>query len=153
MQKQDKIQLPPYQSVMGFDFGTRRIGVAVGQAVTRTATAAHLVPAKAGVPDWGFLSRIVEQWQPDAFIVGLALNEDGSDSDMSRQAHQFGRRLAARFHRNYHCVNEFLTSFEAEKQAQETGGPASRKPVDAQAARLILESWMNGHEGHQLLRS
>lgn len=150
---QEGVQPPGYQSIMGFDFGMRRIGVAVGQAITRTATAAHLIPAKAGIPDWSKLDRIVKQWQPDAFIIGLPLNEDGTESAMSEEARRFGKKLATRFQRNWHCVNEFLTSFEAEQLCREETGACSRKPMDDQAARLILETWMNSPEGYQLLHS
>ncbi len=143
---------PPYTSVMGFDFGTRNIGIAMGQAITQTANAINPIKARDGIPDWDELARIVEEWQPDAFVVGMPLNMDGSESEMSRRARKFGNRLMARFDRAWHPVDERLTSFEAKEWANRLGhkGHYGSDPVDAMAAQLLLESWMHG-EGAALL--
>ena len=88
---------PTFQRVLGFDFGTRRIGVASGQAVTATASPLAPVPARDGIPAWEQLDALVAEWRPDALIVGLPLNMDDSESELSRLARKFGRRLGARF--------------------------------------------------------
>ena len=143
---------PPYTSVMGFDFGTRNIGIAMGQAVTRTANAITPIKARDGIPDWETLARIVDEWNPDAFVVGIPLNMDGTESEMSRRARKFGNRLMARFDRAWHPVDERLTSFEAKEWAKKLGhkGHYGSDPVDAMAAQLLLESWMND-QGAELL--
>ena len=137
---------------MGFDFGTRNIGIAMGQAITRTANAITPIRAKDGIPNWDELGRIIEEWQPDAFIVGIPLNMDGTESEMSRRARKFGNRLTGRFNKPWHPTDERLTSFEAKEWAGRLGhkGHYGSDPVDAMAAQLILESWMNG-EGAEFL--
>ncbi len=144
---------PTYKSVMGFDFGTRNIGIAMGQAITRTANAIAPIRAKDGIPDWDELGKIIEEWQPDAFVVGIPLNMDGTESEMSRRARKFGNRLHGRFMRPWHPVDERLTSFEAKEWAGRLGhkGHYGSDPVDGMAAQLLLESWMNG-EGVPLLK-
>lgn len=146
------IKKPPYTSVMGFDFGTRNIGIAMGQAITQTANALAPIKARDGIPNWDELARIVEEWNPDAFVVGLPLNMDGTESEMSRRARKFGNRLMARFNRSWYPVDERLTSFEAKEWANRLGhkGHYGSDPVDAMAAQLLLESWMNG-DGAEML--
>ncbi|HEY5717466.1 MAG TPA: Holliday junction resolvase RuvX, partial [Motiliproteus sp.] len=80
---------------LAFDFGTTRIGVAVGQAITATASPLPWIKAKDGVPDWSQLERLVREWQPDALVVGLPLNMDGSLCEMSHRARKFANRLQA----------------------------------------------------------
>ena len=120
---------------MGFDFGMRRIGVAVGQKVTQTASGLTVVRARDGIPKWEYLDKIVLDWQPEKFIVGLPLNMDGSKSEMSQKAHKFSRRLSSRYNIQSEMFDERLTSFEARGHEEKTH-------IDAIAARLILESWL-----------
>ena len=75
--------------VMSFDFGMKRIGVAVGQKVTQTASGLGVVQAFDGIPKWDYLDKIVLDWQPERFIVGLPINMDGSNSEMSKKAQKF----------------------------------------------------------------
>lgn len=129
--------------ILAFDFGTRRIGVAVGQAVTQTATPLTPIAAKDGVPDWQKLEAVVAEWQPEAFVIGLPLNMDGSVSEMSHRARKFANRLQARFDRPSYLMDERLTSHEAKGIHLSQGGAADFKAhsVDGLAAQLILESW------------
>ena len=120
---------------MGFDFGMKRIGVAVGQKVTQTASGLTVVQACDGIPRWEYLDKIVLDWQPEKFIVGLPLNMDGSKSEMSQKAHKFSRRLSSRYNIQSEMFDERLTSFEARGHEEKTH-------IDAIAARLILESWL-----------
>ena len=120
---------------MGFDFGMRRIGVAVGQKVTQTASGLTVVRARDGIPKWEYLDKIVLDWQPEKFIVGLPLNMDGSKSEMSQKAHKFSRRMSSRYNIQSEMFDERLTSFEARGHEEKTH-------IDAIAARLILESWL-----------
>jgi len=121
---------------MGFDFGTGKIGVAVGQTVTRTASALAVIRARDGKPDWDQLDTLVAEWQPQLFVVGLPLNMDDSISEMAEAAKRFGRRLEGRYQTPFSMMDERLTSFEARETATED-------EIDAIAARLILESFMN----------
>lgn len=134
----------PYSSILAFDFGTKRIGVAAGQAVTGTATPLAPVPARDGIPDWPALEALVAEWQPAALVVGLPLNMDDSESALSQLARKFGRRLAARFGLPVFLCDERLSSHAArgllaDVQARRRGKlPA----LDSTAAVLIAEAWL-----------
>lgn len=134
--------------ILAFDFGTRRIGVAVGQAVTETATPLSPITAKDGVPDWQKLEMLIAEWQPEAFVIGLPLNMDGSVSEMSHRARKFANRLQARFDCPSYLMDERLTSHEAKGIHLAQGGVADFKAnsVDGLAAQLILESWFREPE-------
>ncbi|MBO6656002.1 MAG: Holliday junction resolvase RuvX [Pseudomonadales bacterium] len=121
---------------MAFDFGTTKIGVAVGQKITGTATPLSIVPARDGIPDWEAMDRLIEEWQPKEFVVGLPINMDGTESDMSLAAEKFSRRLHGRYNIPAHLMDERLSTFEAKSYDGDPG------QVDAIAAKLILESWL-----------
>lgn len=123
------------ETVMAFDFGLGKIGVAVGQSVTGTATPVMIIRAKEGTPDWAVVERLIKEWGPGQLVVGLPLNMDGSESEMSERAARFGRRLAGRYNLPVTTMDERLTSREAAELAK------PGEPVDAIAAQLILESW------------
>lgn len=128
-------------TLLGFDFGPRKIGVAVGQTVTGTATALETVRAQGQRPDWKRLEAIIREWQPDAAVVGLPFNMDDSEEALSERVHRFARQLNGRFGLSVHLVDERLTSLEARRQIKVGLGTADDR-VDAHAARLILESWL-----------
>lgn len=132
--------------VMGFDYGTKRIGVAVGQKVTGTANAVGIIKARDGIPNWDQLDALVKEWQPSLFVVGLPLNMDDTMSDMGVRASRFARRLHGRYHLPAEMMDERLSTFEARSVQQESRDNPSAgdsDPLDAIAARLILESWLN----------
>ena len=83
--------------ILAFDFGTRRIGVAVGNELLHSARELTPLPARDGIPDWNVVTRLIEEWQPDLFVVGLPLNMDGTESLMSTRARKFGNRLHGRY--------------------------------------------------------
>lgn len=130
---------------LGFDFGTRQIGVAVGQAITGQARELCVLKAQNGVPDWTRVEALIREWQPDALVVGLPLNMDGTPSDMSARAERFARQLSGRFGLPAHTHDERLTTFEAKgerlRQSGQRGG-YREQPVDALAAALLLEGWL-----------
>lgn len=121
---------------MGFDFGSKKIGVAVGQSVTGTATPVGIVKAREGKPDWAQLDRLVREWEPVLMVVGLPLNMDDTMSEMGEAASRFGRRLNGRYHLQVEMVDERLSTFEAR-------GMSENEQVDAIAAKLILETFLN----------
>jgi putative Holliday junction resolvase len=122
--------------VMAFDFGMRKIGIAVGQPITATATPITIVTATDGIPDWRIIEQLIDEWQPVLLVIGLPLNMDNSESNMSRLARKFARKLNGRFNIAFEMMDERLTSFEVR--------PASRddsRPFDHLSAQLILESY------------
>lgn len=129
--------------VMAFDFGTRRIGVAVGQELLATGQPVALIPARDGIPDWHQIEALLTEWQPDLVVVGLPLNMDDSENEMCARARKFGKRLHGRFHVPVEMVDERLTSFEAKGDVMAAGGSRDfgRHGVDDRAAVLILETW------------
>ena len=129
--------------VMAFDFGTSKIGVAVGQRITGTATPLAVVSAKDGIADWSALDRLIEEWQPKEFVVGLPINMDGTESDMSVAAEKFSRRLTGRYHKSATLVDERLSTYEASLH----GKPDQ---TDAIAAKLILETWLASRSGPEV---
>ena len=124
---------------LGFDFGSKKIGVASGQSLTGTASPIDIIKANNGIPNWDDIGKLVQQWQPQLIIVGLPLNMDGTESDLSLRAKKFARRLAA----NYSCavglMDERLTSREARELL------SHNDQVDHIAVVLILESWFNSN--------
>lgn len=133
------------QRLLGFDYGTRQIGVAVGQTLTRNAQPLRVLKARDGVPDWQQIAALIDEWKPDALVVGLPLNMDGSPSDMSARAQKFARRLEGRYQLTVHCVDERLSTFEAKQTLRDSRRtPSSYRddPVDALAAALLLQTWL-----------
>lgn len=132
------------KTLLAFDYGTKNIGVAVGQTITASARSLPPLKAKDGVPDWSQIEKLLAEWKPDLVLVGLPLNMDDSESELSARAKKFGNRLNGRFGVKIEMVDERLTSFEAKGEVMSRGGSRDYKnnPVDSIAARLILESWL-----------
>jgi putative Holliday junction resolvase len=124
-------------TLLCFDYGHKRIGVAVGQQVTGTASALEIVLVRHGRPDWDRIGALMREWGPGAVIVGTPLNMDGTRQPATDAADRFARRLAGRFGIRVHRVDERLTTFVARKAI----APGER--ADAEAARIMLESWMS----------
>jgi len=135
--------------ILAFDFGTRRIGVAVGNELLASARELTPLPARDGIPDWAVVARLVEEWHPDLFVVGLPLNMDGSESVMSTRARKFGKRLYGRYGLPCEMVDERGSTREAKALARDAGhrGNYRERGVDGIAAVLILESWFARGEG------
>jgi len=140
--------LNTHQTILAFDFGTSFIGVAVGQSITATATPLPALKARDGIPDWIQLEQLISEWRPQMLVVGLPLNMDGSESEMSARAKKFAQRLRGRFGLPCELWDERLSSFEArgelleQNRQQKSGGKKFReRGIDSLSARLILESW------------
>ncbi len=133
------------RSVLAFDFGLVQIGVAVGNTLLRSTQPLAILRAREGIPDWQALEQLVRDWQPDLLLVGDPLNMDGSDSELCERARKFARRLHGRLGLPVTMVDERLTSFEAKQVSREQGhrGNYKRRPIDSQAAELVLQSWLN----------
>ena len=133
------------RTILGFDFGMKNIGVAVGQELTYTANPLTVIKAKDGIPNWNEIAALLQQWKPQLLIVGLPLNMDGSEQEMTAAARRFGNRLNARFKLPVDWQDERLTTFEALDQLGINSKMQSntRGDVDRISAQLILQSWLN----------
>lgn len=140
----DALAATPADSVLGFDYGTRLIGVAVGN---RLSGSRALTTVNHGdQPDWRRLDALVQEWRPAFLVVGLPLRIDGGEQAMSRAARGFASILEQRYGLNVRLVDERLTSNEAARRfaEQRASGTARRKhaaTIDAIAAQVILENW------------
>ena len=128
--------MPERGYVLAFDFGLKHIGVAVGQSVTQTASGLTTLAADNGTPDWIEIDRLITQWRPTQLLVGLPLNMDDSESDMSLAARAFADLLGSRSALPVSMVDERLTSFAAKQLS-----PGQNHEV---AAALIAEGWLQG---------
>ena len=133
--------------VLAFDFGRRRIGVACGDTVSRSATPLEAVPVNAGGPRWEMIDALLREWQPTLAVVGLPYNVDGSDSAMTVVAREFAADLGHRCRLQVVLVDERYSSREAEarlKSARASGlrrHRVAKADIDAEAACVILERW------------
>ena len=131
--------------VLAFDFGTRQIGLAVGQTLTASGRPLAVLKARDGQPNWQQVADYIKQWQPDVLIVGLPLNMDGSESPFCQRARKFARRLQGRMVLPVKMVDERLSTAEA-KSRSERPNSYRENPVDSEAACLILETWLQNPE-------
>jgi putative Holliday junction resolvase len=133
------------RTFLGFDFGEKFIGVAVGSDFTRQAQPAATVPAHAAGPDWGIIDRLVSDWRPAELVVGLPLNMDDSPNRLTRAARRFGNELKARYNLPVHMVDERLTTLSAKRDLYDAGIPARhhKQHLDRLAAQAILQSFLN----------
>ena len=133
--------------VLAFDFGRRRIGVACGDTVSRSARALTAIANFDSGPEWRGVDSVLRAWQPALVVVGLPYNADGTQSPMSRAAGSFARDVEARYALPVHRVDERYSSLEAEarlKALRESGAmkrKIARTDIDAVAACIILERW------------
>jgi putative holliday junction resolvase len=142
-----RLQAP--QIVLAFDFGLRRIGVACGDTVSRSAAHAHaLACGSRGVP-WEAVDAVIREWRPGVLVVGLPYNVDDSESAAAARARSFAGELAARYALPVELVDERYSSLEALDRLQQARASGLRKrrvakgDVDAAAARVILERWFS----------
>ena len=124
------------QTLLCFDNGEKRIGVAVGQSVTSSATALQTIPVVNKKPDWEKIRILVSEWAPDKFIVGHPLTLEGERQKMTDAAEHFSRQLEHRFKLSVDLISEQLSSYEARRELKST------RDLDPTSARLILETWL-----------
>ncbi len=131
------------RTVIGFDFGKKYIGIAVGQEITGSASPLGSIKAKDGIPHWDSLSHYLKEWQPDLIIVGLPLNMDGSEQQLTKDAKKFGNKISGRYGLKVEFQDERLTTADAKEQLFSRGGYKNLKKdnIDAESARLIIESF------------
>jgi putative Holliday junction resolvase len=136
-------------TVIGFDFGEKRIGVAVGETATGIANPLGAIAESANDARFRAIEKLVDEWKPGTFVVGRPKHADASEHAVAKLAEKFGRRLAARHKLPVVFVDETLTSAEAEASLR---GHRTRAPragdVDALAATLILQSYLDDPAAH-----
>jgi putative Holliday junction resolvase len=142
-------RLPAAQLVLAFDFGRKRIGVACGDTLSRTATVLSGVMNGVQGPRWQTVDTLLKEWQPTVLVVGLPYNADGSESAMSAEARSFAAALTLRYALPVRLIDERYSSLEAEARlkSQRAAGLRKRRlgraDVDAAAAGVILERWFS----------
>lgn len=130
-------------TLLAFDFGTKSIGVAVGQRITGTARPLTALKANDGTPDWNLIERLLKEWQPDDVIVGLPLNMDGTEQPLTARARKFANKIHGRFGVSVKLHDERLSTVEARAGLFEHGGfrALNKGSVDSASAVIILESY------------
>ena len=133
--------------VIGFDYGKKRTGIASGQTITNTATPLVTLTQIEGNPDWDGIQQQIEQWQPDALIIGIPYQLDGTESAMTKASLHFADCLKKRFNLPVHEINEALSSYEAEDTLKKTTKITqhNKHEVDKIAAAVIVQSWLDQH--------
>lgn len=135
----------PITSVLGFDYGHKRIGVATGQTITGTASPLTTVFVQSDDSHWQQIDELVTQWKPDALLVGIPYLLDGSETDMSRSARDFKNTLQQRFGLPVYLVDETLSSYQAEailKQNMKID-QHNKAEIDKMAAAVIVQGWLD----------
>jgi putative holliday junction resolvase len=141
------------ETVLAFDFGLKRIGIAAGDSVTRAATPKAAAVSGSHGPDWEALARVVRDYRPARLVVGAPYNADGSEGALTARARAFAAELERRFALPVHLVDERFSSLEATAQlsARRASGERRRRvqraDIDSAAAAVILGRWFAG-EGH-----
>lgn len=143
--------------ILGFDFGMRHIGVAVGQSLTGTATPIGTIAAKDGIPNWEEIKACIVQWRPSQIVVGIPLHMDGSEQLLTHAARRFAERLIERYQLPVMPVDERLSSWEAKRRIVEQAefsktkerGKVKKKTrkeavadLNAAAAAILVEQWL-----------
>ncbi len=134
-------------SVLGFDFGLKRTGVAIGNTLTGLATPLCTLRSVDNHPDWHGITQLIEEWRPETLVVGVPYLLDGKSSSMTAKAEKFSRQLEGRYMLPVDTINEQLSSLEAEQRLKLSRQAGRKKKIkkeeiDQLAAAIILESWI-----------
>ena len=132
-------------SVLGFDYGKKRIGIATGQTITNTATPCITIEQVDGNPDWPAIAELIEQWKPQSLIIGMPYHTDGSENKMTAAARQFAFELEKRFKLPVIEINEALSSNEAEEILKQNIkiNQQNKHEIDRMAAAVIVQRWLD----------
>ena len=137
------------RTLLGFDYGKKRIGVAVGQEITGTARGLVTLANIQQQPDWDKISAIIAQWHPQLLVVGLPVNMDGSPHELETVVRDFGESLKTRYNLPVEWIDERLSSREAEAiladQIPARHRQREKQEIDKLAAAIILQSWLHHH--------
>ena len=135
------------QTLLAFDFGTRFIGIAVGDTETRCAHPLDLIDAEDNATRFARIGTLIAEWSPARLVVGLPQSLDGTDTDMTRRAHRFARQLEARFKLRVEMADERLSSASAQEllSSRGRGGRGEKHESHALAAQIILQGFLDEH--------
>ncbi len=134
-------------TVLAFDFGLRRIGVAVGEMMLGTARPLTTIAAQANDARFAAIGKLIDEWRPAALVVGLPLSLDGETGDMTERCQRFARQLEGRYRLPVALVDERLTSTDAEARLRDRGLDWRRRKatLDAEAAAILLQAYLDSH--------
>jgi putative Holliday junction resolvase len=140
-----KIGYPKNLTFLGFDFGLKNIGVAVGQSVTKTATPLAIINGANDKILWQQIAKLIKTWHPNVLVLGVPLNMDGTAQEMTKAARQFAQQLQVFSGLPVYEMDERLTTKSAREKVYMQGGykALQKEAIDSIAAQLILESWMH----------
>ena len=134
------------ETYLGFDFGNKKIGTAVGQLMTKTASPLMTIRSLNQTPDWDKISGLISEWQPTGLVVGVSRQADGSDNIITPRMLKFCRQLNGRYNLPVFQVDEALSTFEAKQMLYDdlhVNASQLWEVQDQLAAQLILQSWLN----------
>ena len=139
----------PIETVIGFDYGTSWIGIAVGQTLTAQARPLTAIKSFKQSPDWEAISLLISEWKPQKLIVGLPTSDYSETKYMTDKASRFSRQLHGRFHIDTHLIDERLTTREAYTLAIDSDSRKSKSEIDSLSAVLITETWLREYQRQQ----
>ncbi len=145
----DPLAFKSSDTFLGFDFGTKKIGVSIGQLTTKTANSLQTLRSPNQTPNWQAIEKLVQEWQPAGFVVGISRQHDGTDNPVTPKMLKFCRQLNGRFNLPVHQQDEMLSTFEAKQMLFDDVHVNATKlwaVQDELAAQLILQSWLNQQE-------
>ena len=122
--------------ILAFDFGTKKIGVAVGQTSTFTSSPLQVISSKDNKVNWNEIIILLDEWKPELIIVGKPLNMDGTDSEIMKEVDRFFLKLKDIYDAKYEYIDERLTTFEAKQILEDRNSL-----VDASAAKILIDNW------------
>tara|TARA_Y200000002_G_scaffold23440_2_gene17791 strand:+ start:9689 stop:10081 length:393 start_codon:yes stop_codon:yes gene_type:complete len=125
--------------ILAFDFGEKKIGVAVGQTSTNTSSPLKIIFNYHGETNWDEIKEILYEWKPELILVGKPLNMDDSESKIMRKVDKFYKHLTTLYDSKYEYVDERLTTFEAREILKDNKSDM----VDANAAKILIDNWLN----------
>ena len=125
--------------IVAFDFGEKKIGVAVGQTSTYTSSPLQVIFNNHDKVNWNEISILLEEWRPELILIGKPLNMDGTDSEIMKKVDVFYKKLKSLYDAKFEYVDERLTTFEARDILKEN----NVETVDANAAKILIDNWFN----------
>ena len=125
--------------IVAFDFGEKKIGVAVGQTSTNTSSPLQIIFNKDNKTNWISISSLLDEWKPDLILLGKPLNMDGSESEIMKKVDKFYKELKSIYDADIEFVDERLTTFEAREILKDE----KHDNVDAHAAKILIDNWFD----------
>ena len=125
--------------IIAFDYGEKKIGVAVGQTATNTSSPLQIIFNKENKINWVSIALVIDEWKPDLILIGKPLNMDGSESEMMKKIDKFYIKLKSIYDADIEFVDERLTTFEARTILKDE----KQNNVDAHAAKILIDNWFD----------